>query len=505
MSRQWGNPHNNLLKIVKESGIGFSGALIGTILAYFWLIILTRALNPKEFGTFSLAESIINVSLIFVLIGMPKALNRFIPYYNAEGNQGKIKTLIYNIVKITSFLSIIIGFIIYINSEYLATKIFENINLSLTLKIMALSIPLLTFIRVVSFSFIGYKELRYQVYFQRISIPVTKIIFASIVLIFGLGLIGWTWLYILSLGITSLFSFYFFKKKIISILSKVVKQPISFKKIFSYSWPLSMNDILLLTSGQISLIFLGAFSSASDVGSFRIYIYIVSFLGIVLHSFTQIYKPVISELISKDKLEEVKQNYKRVSKWIFLINAFVFLVILIFGTNITTLIFTKKYLTAPTALVILAAGRFVNSAVGPTGMNLEAFGNTRYLMMNSLIMVILNLVLAYLLIPPLGIVGAAIATSVSHSIVSMIALGENYFLYRLHPFTNDYLKYIFICLGISGIIFLIKMQLQIKLNTLILMISLLFGTYFFSLYIFRCFDKTDYKVLSQIKAKFIKN
>ncbi|MHA1337413.1 MAG: hypothetical protein ACTSPW_17000, partial [Promethearchaeota archaeon] len=145
-----------------------------------------------------------------------------------------------------------------------------------------------------------------------------------------------------------------------------------------------------------------------------------------------------------------------------------------------------------------------NSAIGPTGMNLEAFGNTRYLMVNSLIMVMLNLILAYFLIPPLGIVGAAIATSISYSIVSMIALGENYFLYRLHPFTNDYLKYIFICLGISGIIFLIKMQLQIKLNTLILMISLLFVTYFFSLYIFRCFDETDYKVFSQIKAKFLK-
>ena len=494
---------NNLFKIVKESGINFSGLIIGMILNYVLLIIITRFLAPEEYGIFVLAQSVINVSLIFVLLGTHKALDRFIPYYNAMGELGKSKTLISNVLKITLTLSVIIGTIFFLSSELIGNYFFKEPRLSPVLKIMVLSIPFLTFSQIISFIFIGYKELRFQVYIQQFARNMLKIFLGTVIFLMGYKLIGWTWMYIFSLIGATLLAYYFFKKKILSSLSKVKKVPLSFKEIISYSWPLIINNIILLFLGQIGLLFLGYFRSPSEVGIYRIYIYLIIILAFVLQSFAQIYKPVISGLIAKNNVKEVKETYKRISKWIFLINGLGLLIILIFGQDIIRILFTKDYLLAPLALFILAIGRFLNSSFGPEGMTLEAFGNTKLLMLNSLIMLGINLGLNYLLIPKYGIVGASIATASSITIGGLAGLIEIYFLYRMQPFSLKHIKYICIGLISGAILYFIAKKFTLNVIGLMGLIILLIGMYISGIYYSHSFDNLDYQIFRKVKAKFV--
>ncbi|MCP2518980.1 oligosaccharide flippase family protein [Candidatus Aminicenantes bacterium AC-335-K20] len=495
---------NNLFKIVKESGINFVGSVIGMVLNYVLLIIITRFLAPEEYGTFVLAQSIINVSLIFVLLGMHKALDRFIPFYKTTGELGKVKTLINNVLKITLSLSFIIGIIFFLSSDFIANYIFKKPNLSIILKIMILSIPLLTFMQIISFTFVGLKELRYRIYIQQFAQSLLKIILGLIIFVFGYRLIGWTCMYIISLFGASFMAYYFLKKKILPFFSKIKKAPLPFKKIISYSWPLSINSIILLFLGQIDFLFLGYYRSSSEVGIYRIYIYLVTILALVLQSFAHIYKPVISELIAEKNIKEIKETYKRVSKWIFIINGLGLLTLLIFGSNIVRIFFTKSYLFAPTALYILAAGRFLNSSIGPEGMTLEGFGNTKLLMLNSLIMLGTNVGLDYFLIPRYGIVGASIATSSSITIGGLAGLIEIYVLYRMQPFTLKHIKYAGIAIFSGILIYFLSYKLnELNIVRLIGLIGLLTIIYVIGVYYSQSLDSLDYKVFGKIKAKII--
>lgn len=494
---------NSLLKIVKEFGINLSGSIIGMGLNYVLLIVITRFLAPKEYGIFVLAESIVNFSLIFVLLGMHKALDRFIPFFNASGEFGKSKTLISTIFKITLFLSLIIGVIFFFSSGIIANYFFKEPKLSLVLKIVVLSIPLLTFLQIISFTFIGYKELRYQVYIQQIARNILKVFLGIIIFFMGYRLIGWSWMYVMSLLGASLLAYYFFKNRISISLTKVEKIPISFKEIISYSWPLSINSIILLFLGQIGVLLLGFFRSPAEVGVFRIYIYMISILALILHSFAMIYKPVTCGSIAKNDLKEVKVTYRRVSKWIFLINGLGLLILFLFGRDIIRILFTKDYLLAPTALIILAAGRFLNSSFGPEGMTLEAFGNTKLSMLNSIIMLGTNLGLAYLLIPRYGIVGAAVATATSITVGGLAGLIEIFFLYRLQPFSIHHIKYICVGLISGGILFFIKTKFTLNVFVLIGLVSLLTGIYIAGLYYSKSIDDLDYEIFHKVKAKFM--
>jgi O-antigen/teichoic acid export membrane protein len=497
---------NSLIKIVKESGINFSGTFIGKIFGYISLIIITRFLTPSDFGTFTLAVSIINICLIFILFGTPKALDRFIPYFNAVREFGKTKKLIRIVIQITIILSILVAIILFFISKTLAIELFNNTQLTLVLKILVIGVPFLTFIRVVSASFIGFKELRYQVYLDKISFPLMRILFALIVLFSGIGLLGWIWFYVLALFLVAFIAFIFFKNNILSKLSNINEQLISFKHIFNYSWPLSINSIILLLLVQINIIILGIFRPSSEVGVYRIYLSLIEFVILGMGSLAAIYKPVFTEFISKKDYDELRYIYRRISKWFVGITFLGSLCVFILGKELVIVFFTESYIIAPVALYILALCNAIISLAGPDFMTLEAFGNTKLLMINSIAMLFANVGLAYLLVPSFGIIGVALSTTIASIVYHSLGVYEVYKLHNLKPFGIFLFRYILTSCILGLIFYFIKTIIPVYNLFIVLSIVLFIVVIYFVIgYLLGGFDSTDLEILKFIRKKVILN
>ena len=495
---------NAINKIVKESGINFTGSAVGNLLGYIWLMIMTRILSQSEVGSFTLAQSLINISLIFVLLGMHRSLDRFIPFYNSAGEKGKIKSLLGLIFFFSISASFIIGAALFIGADFLGNVIFDNPILSNLIRIVVFSIPLLAVINIVIYAFSGYKELRYNVYLKQIIEPVLRILFVLLVALFGLGVVEWTWFYVLTLVITAITAIWLLAKNILQPLRSLKIIKIDIREIISYSWPISIASILLILIGQIDYLILGIFHPVANVGVYRIYIQIAALLKLILGSTARIYKPVISELILEEKYQEINSLYNRVSKWIISLTMIGFLVIAIFGDQITGLLFTNDYAIYPVALTILALGTLINSSFGPEGMTLEAYGNTKLVMINSMIALIVNVGLGFLLIPRYGIVGAAISTAVTLSINGLLGFLEIFFLYKMQPFSINTIKYLGI--GVfTGLIFLgIRTWFNIEsILGILILATIMVGVYIAGFYLTNSLDEVDRDTISMI-TRFIR-
>jgi len=495
---------NAINKIVKESSINFTGSAIGNILGYAWLMIMTRYLSQSDVGSFTLAQSIINISLIFVLLGMHRSLDRFIPFFNTSGDKGKIKSLLRLIFLFSLSASVIIAVGLYFGADFIGTMVFNNQDLSPLIRIAVISIPLLAVINIVIYAFTGYKELRFNVYLKQILEPVLRILFVFLLAIFGLGVIEWTWFYILTLVFTSIASIWLLSKNILQPLMNVKSIKIDFLEILTYSWPISISSILIMVMGQIDYLILGIYHQAADVGVYRIYIQIAVVLKLVLGSMARIYKPVISELIPKGKGQEIKEVYVRVSKWVLSLTLLGFLVVVLYGDKVTSLLFTEAYAVYPMALIILALGILINSAFGPEGMTLEAYGNTKLVMVNSLIALIINIGLGFLLVPEYGIVGAAIATAVTMSIIGLLGLIEIYYLYKMQPFSLNTLKYLSIG-AVTGLVFY-GINSWLNFNSvlgLFVLIALMVVVYIAGFYLTNSLDDVDRETIGMI-TRFLK-
>jgi O-antigen/teichoic acid export membrane protein len=491
-------------KILKEAGIGLVGTVSASILNYILLAILTQNLVQEDYGTFTLAQSILNVTLTFVLFGTPKALARFVPFYNAVGDHGKTKTLIRSVFTIVLSVSVVVSIALILGAPYVARLFVSPSRLSSSLRIIFLCIPFLSIIHLVSFTFIGFKELKYRTYLRQITWPVLQIFLAILFFSIGYGLQGWLNMYVIAALGTGVLAIWFFWKRIVLQLRQVPSEPLSLGEVFSYSWPLSINMMVLTFAGQIDMIVLGVFRPTEEVGIFRNYLLLLVVLAVIRSSLGLIYKPIISEMISRDRIGELRQVYTRLSKWMFLANTLGFCFISLFGPRVIAILFGESYVVTPLAIPILAVGTFVNSGTGPTGMTLESFGNTKFVMLNSVVLSLTNLVLDFLLIPRYGVLGAAIGASGALVVVTAVELIENYFLHNLQPFTRSHLGAMGAGFGAATLVHFLMSCLPATHFALGIEIVLVVAIYGAGLIFFRCLDQTDYQLLREVIDRVLK-
>jgi O-antigen/teichoic acid export membrane protein len=495
---------NNLLKIVKESGINFSGSLVGTVLNYVMLIMITHLLSPGEYGIFALAQAIIQVSLVFALLGTSRALDRFIPLFNKRSEFGKTKSLIFYVLRMASIANLIVCLVVLALSKLLSVQVFHELRLDAVLKIMIITIPLFSINELVSYAFTGYKELRFQVYIQQLALPLLRIALAAIALVLGIGLLGWTWMYLLAMIGSSLVALFLFRKHILSQLAPVSRIPVSFKEIFSYSWPMSFGLLLFIFWGQFDILFLGYFRTPEEVGVYKFYLQMILVFSLVLMSFAQIYKPMIFEFLDQGNFREIGETYQRISKWVFNINGIGLTTLLLFGTTMIKLFFNKVYLKQPAALFILASANFLMTSFGPAGRTLEAFAKTKLWLLNSVLMLGFNVGLNFVLIPRYGLVGAALSHAASVLIGGLAGLIEIYVLYKLQPYRREHLKYAANFLISSGIIYLVLFFLpKINVVTFLLLLAVFLGLLACGFYLTKTLDEVDLSILRTIRSKLI--
>jgi O-antigen/teichoic acid export membrane protein len=442
---------HDLAKIAKESAISLSGAFVGILINYLLLIVLTRLLSPKEYGTFVLGQSIINTLLVFVMLGTPRLIDRYVPFFNSRGEEGSAKTLIYGVFRIVLIIALFMGLLVYLLSDHVGKSVFSNLQLSHVLAIISTSIPLLAFIQLVSFTFVGFKELRYQGYVEYITYPLLMLSFATIALLGGYGLITWTWMYVFSLFGASCLSCWFLKKHVLGFFKRFSRKAISVKEMISFSWPLSLHTILLIILGQTDSLFLGYFRPPEDVGIYRIYFLLASILAIVHDSIGKIYKPVVSGHAARMEVDSIRDIYQRVSKWSITVNMFLIGLFLTLGNTLVETLFSKNYSLAIGCFYILLCGQFFNSAFGHQGRSLEAFGRVRLMLINSATFVMVTLTLDLILIPRYGIYGAAIANASGLLVTNLLSYAEIYFLYRISLLHAKYIRVFVVLLLLAGL------------------------------------------------------
>lgn len=113
------------------------------------------------------------------------------------------------------------------------------------------------------------------------------------------------------------------------------------------------------------------------------------------------------------------------------------LIFLIFPKSILG-IFGEEFRTGAIALMILTIGQFVNAASGSVGYILQMTGKQRLFQYIILFASIVNAYLNFILIPQIGIVGAAIASCIAVSIINIIPLFLIKYYYGF--FTFPYIK-----------------------------------------------------------------
>jgi|GEM_PF-3124196 Membrane protein involved in the export of O-antigen and teichoic acid len=212
--------------------------------------------------------------------------------------------------------------------------------------------------------------------------------------------------------------------------------------------------------------------------------------------------PSISAL--KENFEQdVPETVKTLTRWALMTCLPLFGGILLFPGEALRLLFGDPFVSASTALVILAAGRMVDVATGYMSEVLSAHGETEILFKNSFVQLAINIGLNLALIPFLGIVGAALATAGTTSVLNIILVAEAYYVEGIQPFTKRLLKPL---TALAASIAAVYSATQLIFDTVPVWAMVPAGIVFFGLYtglllVLNSFYMEDAEIIEAIGAK----
>ena len=397
--------------IIRDGGYMMASNVILTITSLATGVITARLLGPEGRGELYLVIQFATYASIFLTFGLGSSYQ----YHLSKKICSHITVVAHMIVQL--FISLMLVCIIYYYSPEI-TSIFQWTNLERSVQFMA-SIAIMTNIAILFSSYI-LVAMPQGVKINSIIGVITSLIYLMALLILvwllDLGSIGAVTAYVLSL-IARLVP-------IISIIMKGIWSNLKFqwlgpsRVLFKYGLASFLSNLMISSVMRIDVFILGSMAGAGAVG---IYSVAVAFAELALMLPSALGTSLFTHLPSST-LSDQRKIVAMSSRIIIFLTLLIGLVLAIISYPLVIMLMGDKFSDAIIPLCLLVPGLIAMSvnyvfsnyfaANGQPLLGAACFGCG----------LLVNVVINILLIPVLKIEGAAIASSVSYVVISMIFL-----------------------------------------------------------------------------------
>jgi len=494
----------SLKKIASGTAIGLLGVTFGLFLSFVARLVVARYGLQANYGIFSMALAILNLAALLATLGLNQGAVRYIAYFRSRNDMAKVRATVSNSIKLSSIASLVFCLVLFFAADVISQGIFHTTDLILPLRIFAVGIPFFTLILILLNILRGFDQVAPMVIFQHITLNVLFLALLSGIGVFGLPFTTVFYAYLTAVIGTFIALLIYFTTRLRqqTSLKEAENAPPIIRELLLFSLPLLgvvMSNMIITWTDTLML---GYFKTPQVVGLYNAAYPLAQFISEPLVAMRLIYTPVAAGLYARHLMTDIRRSYTVSTKWLVFLTLPIFLMALLYPEAVLNIVFGSSYAPAALALRILALGFIFSNFLGPNGAALMAVGHSRFLMFTSLTAAVLNVVLNIVLIPPLGIAGAAIATVASISLINVARTIRLYSLYKIQPFTMNLLKPAIICVVLAiAVQFIARHFLNINWWLLILVFVVFYGLYGIAALLSKSFDIEDIAVLLEIEKR----
>ncbi len=480
-----------LRSITKNAGITAFGIFFMNALAFVCNAIITRTLGAESYGLFVLATRIIDFVAVVSTLGFANTIIRFVSFYVGKNDFARAKGTILYSAGVLFLISILIAAALFFLSNIISVNLFSRKDLSPLLRILIISLPFSVTGTAILSSMVGFKLIKQHVTLVNVISPLFYLLMLSLIFLMGYRLMGLIYVHAFTAVLMFILAAIVIRKKFLAHHKSVT--PIAEKmKLWSFSWPLFLNQLFQKAVQFMPIFILGLYLSNSDIGIYNISFRIALMVSILLNAFSLIFSPTISGLFAQKNIALISQLYKTTTKWVFTFSLMIFSVIVLFGGPLLS-IFGNEFQHGVLVLLIISFGEMVSASCGLVGNMIVMSGRPRVAFINSFITFLLILLLCFILVPKYGIIGAAISYSISIALVNILRVIEIYFFEKVHPFKISFLKPVVSAILGFAMIEILKGVFSINMYVEMLAGSILFVLIFgLVTWLFRLDDEDQY-------------
>lgn len=405
-------------EMVKGSGVLLVALVVELGVSFVAKVIMAQSLSQVNYGVVSLGIVVMSILSTVTMLGLRTGIARYLPRFDDLTDRRGVLISSY---AMAMPVSVGVGIAVFLGAPFLAVVVFSDPALTVPLRIFACIIPLSAFVNMVIGTGQGLKDPLPQVALRHLLLPIARFAGIGAVLLAGFGAVAIAGAYFAAYLLTAVLALWYLLTQT-PLLDRSSGWTPRYRELLAFSAPLIITRVMVHVFSDLDMLMLGSLvaDGTAAVGTYNVVYPLAELLTLALTAFRFIFVPVLSELHADQEVADARRLYQVSTKWAGMATLPLFLLLLLFPERIISLTFGAKYAEGATALAILSVGFFVHSVVGLNGSALTAFGRTRTIMWDNVATATVNVVLNLLLIPRYGIVGAAVATTVSYLLLNLL-------------------------------------------------------------------------------------
>lgn len=402
-------------KFAFDVGWVFISQIITLATGFLLSVILSRFLGASPLGLYTMTLTIYTIASLVGGIGIPAAIVK----YAAEFKEDKEKLNMFvscGVVNSVVF-GAIIGSVLFALSGVLASA-FNMPELTDLIKIIAFSIPFLVVNNTLLGLLNGLREMK-SYSFRTVIRSVLLIGFTILLIHIGLGIRGAVLALLLS-EVGTLFLLIYISRNFLNfVIQNYVETT---KEVVKFGSQLFLASAIYMVNTYTDTLLVGYFLTDKDVGLYAIAIALSRGFLVIPGSMSAVTYPAISEYNSKGSHEAIGDLINKSMKYSLIALSILGILIVFFSKDIILLLLKPEFLPAITPIAILILGMIFFGSMSSIGSAFSAVGRPDIPFKTNMFTAVVNLSLDIILIPNLGITGAAIGTAMSFSLLTILAI-----------------------------------------------------------------------------------
>ncbi|WP_255167395.1 flippase [Natrononativus amylolyticus] len=411
-------------RIVSGFKAEFAMQVIKILAGGLLIVVLARLLTAEQYGILHLTIYLCSIVVLLSNLGIPRAGARYITEYE-EKDPGQIPNILKTALGINA-ITVGVGLTLLFLFRGQIAVWFGEPALETLLLLGILYVIFENAMELCRRFLQGFKRVEWSASLPGV-FTITKFVAAISLVVLGYSVAGALLGYVVGLAVASLVG----AVMLYSTAREYTAAPIEpglRRRLFEYSLPLTVTSSSNILMKRVDIVLLGFFLTPVAVGYYTVSKQLISFASNPSSSLGFSISPHYSSEYSAGDVSRAAELYKGALRSMFVLYVPAVVGLILVAEPTVRYIFGAEYMGAVPIVQVLSIYLLADSITNVTGSGLDYLGKAKFRGVLKGTMAISNATLGILLIPTIGVLGAAIPTVVTYGIY---ALGNVYMMCRL--------------------------------------------------------------------------
>ncbi len=436
-------------RLARDGLLGLVGAAASAVLNLVLVIVVVRAAGKSTAGVVFAVTSLYLIAVTFSRLGSPTGLVYFLVRARTHGDVPSIRKIMRTGVVPVVVASFVVAAVLMVWAPGLAgwiapKKASEAVG---PIRILALLVPVAALSDTLLMGSRGFNTMRPLIVVERIARPVGQVVLTLLAILIGTKTAAaftsaWALPYVATAAVAVWWTRGLVRRAIrrgrrrealLDRTDVVDRKPVTSREYWSFTAPRGLQSIVQIALQRLDVVLVSAILGPKEAAIYAAVTRFLVFGQLGAQAITTAVQPQLGALLFSGDRKGAGVVYQVSTCWLVLLTWPVYLGLAVFSRQIPSF-FGSGYDSGTAVLIILAGAMLVATGSGLVDVVLAMAGRTTWTLGNSSLALVVDVTLNLILLPHIGIMGAAVAWAAAIVCNNVLPVTQLAVALRLHPF-----------------------------------------------------------------------